>query len=111
MSMQNEDKGAKGRSYEQITKDMPGKVLGRHGIVERDGGDYRFAVDPSTLSGEERGELIQLCDEAISTYLQKRGSAVYDHRRAALGYLSGSLRYEVLRRAGGPVRVVRHPGR
>jgi hypothetical protein len=25
---------------------------------------------------------------------------VYDHRRAALGYLSGSLRYEVLKRAG-----------
>ena len=27
-------------------------------------------------------------------------TAVYDHRRAALGYLSGSLRYEVLKRAG-----------
>src|SRR5215831_3310396 len=33
-------------------------------------------------------------------YLQKRGTAVYDHRRAALGYLSGSLRYAVLKRAG-----------
>jgi hypothetical protein len=30
----------------------------------------------------------------------KRGTAVYDHRRAAIGYLSGSLRYEVLKRAG-----------
>lgn len=27
-------------------------------------------------------------------------SAVYDHRRAAIGYLSGGLRYEVLKRAG-----------
>jgi len=27
-------------------------------------------------------------------------TAVFDHRRAALGYLSGSLRYEVLKRAG-----------
>src|SRR5215471_15099272 len=34
------------------------------------------------------------------TYLQKRGTAVFDHRRAVLGYLSGSLRYEVLKRAG-----------
>jgi len=33
-------------------------------------------------------------------YLQKRGTAVYGHRRAALGYLSGSLRYEVLKRTG-----------
>jgi ATP adenylyltransferase len=86
--------------YEQITKDMPGKVLGRHGIVERDGKDYRLATDPSSLSSEERNELIRLRDEAIITYMQKRGAAVYDHRRAALGYLSGSLRYEVLKRAG-----------
>src|ERR1700690_4228926 len=28
--------------YEQITKDMPGKVLGKHGIVERDGDEYRL---------------------------------------------------------------------
>jgi diadenosine tetraphosphate (Ap4A) HIT family hydrolase len=86
--------------YEQITKEMPGKVLGRHAIVERDGDAYRLTIDPSSLSSEEQDELVRLCDEAISAYLQKRGAAVYDHRRAALGYLSGSLRYEVLKRAG-----------
>jgi ATP adenylyltransferase len=86
--------------YEQITKDMPGKVLGKHGIVERNGDEYRLAIDPSSLSSDERDELVRLCDEAISIYLRKRGTAVYDHRRAALGYLSGSLRYEVLKRAG-----------
>src|SRR5262245_61480328 len=79
---------------------MPGKVLAKHGIVERDGTHYRLSTDPSSLSSEEQDELVRLCDEAISTYLQKRGKAVYDHRRAALGYLSGSLRYEVLKRAG-----------
>jgi ATP adenylyltransferase len=86
--------------YEQITKDMPGKVLGRHGIVERNGEEYRLIIDPSSLSSVERDELMRLCDKAISAYLEKRGTAVYDHRRAALGYLSGSLRYEVLKRAG-----------
>jgi ATP adenylyltransferase len=86
--------------YEQITKDMPGKVLGKHGIVERNNDEYRLIIDPSSLSSEERDELVRLCDEAISAYLQKRGKAVFDHRRAALGYLSGSLRYEVLKRAG-----------
>jgi diadenosine tetraphosphate (Ap4A) HIT family hydrolase len=86
--------------YEQITKNMPGKVLAKHGIVVRDGDDYRLTVDLSSLSLAERNELVQLCDEAINTYLEKRGAAVYDHRRAALGYLSGSLRYEVLKRAG-----------
>ena len=86
--------------YEQITKNMPGKVLAKHGVVLREGDDYRLTIDPSSLSKNEKSELVSLCDEAISTYLQKRGAGVYDHRRAALGYLSGSLRYEVLKRAG-----------
>jgi diadenosine tetraphosphate (Ap4A) HIT family hydrolase len=86
--------------YEQIVKNMPGKVLGKHGVVERHGDEYRLTTDPSSLSSEERDKLVQLCDEAINAYLQKRGTAVFDHRRAALGYLSGSLRYEVLKRAG-----------
>ena len=86
--------------YEQITKNMPGKVLGKHGVAERDGENYRLTISPASLSTDERKELLQLCDEAITTYLQKRGATAYDHRRAALGYLSGSLRYEVLKRAG-----------
>ena len=85
--------------YEQITKDLPGKVLGRHGIVEREGEEYRLTVDPFSLSSKERDELVRLCDEKVTAYLQKRGKAAYDHRRAALRYLSGSLRYEVLKRA------------
>ncbi len=86
--------------YEQITKNMPGKVLAKHGIVIRDGNDYRLTTDTSSLSSAERNELARLCDDAINSYLEKRGAVVYDHRRAALGYLSGSLRYEVLKRAG-----------
>ena len=45
--------------YEKITKDMPGKVLAKHGIVERDGDQYRLALDPSSLSAEERDELVR----------------------------------------------------
>jgi ATP adenylyltransferase len=86
--------------YEQITKSMPGKVLAKHGVVVRDGDSYRLAVDPSALSSEQRSELLRLCDAAIRDYLEKRGGAVYDHRRSALGYISGSLRYDVLKRAG-----------
>ena len=60
--------------YGQITKDMPGKVLGKHGVVERDGDEYRLTIDPSSLSSEGRDELVRVCDEAISAYLQKRGN-------------------------------------
>ena len=40
--------------YEQITKNMPGKVLAKHGVVERDGNYYRLTIDPSSLSSERR---------------------------------------------------------
>src|SRR5215510_14002087 len=73
--------------YEQITKDMPGKILSKHGIVATEK-RIAFTIDPSSLPSVERHELVRLSDEAISTYLQKRGSAVFDHRGAALGYLS-----------------------
>jgi ATP adenylyltransferase len=86
--------------YEQITKNMPGKVLAKHSIVERDGDHYRLAIEPKLLSPKERDELVRLCDEAISAYLQKRGATIYDHRRTALGDISGTIRYEVLKRAG-----------
>jgi diadenosine tetraphosphate (Ap4A) HIT family hydrolase/5-methylcytosine-specific restriction endonuclease McrA len=87
--------------YGEITKAMPGKVLSKHGIVERDGKGYRLTADVEQLSPNERKDLLQLCDDAVERYLGKRGSAAYDHRRAALGQISGSLRYEVLKRAGG----------
>ena len=86
--------------YEQITKRMPGKVLANHGVVERSEESFQLALDPSSLSSDEREELIRLCDDAITSYLEERGASAYDHRRAALGYLSGSLRYEVLKCAG-----------
>lgn len=84
--------------YEQITKKMPGKVLSSHGIVERDGDSYKLTM--ASLSKSERDQLVALCDAALIDYLQKRGAGIYDHRRAALGYISGTVRYEVLKRAG-----------
>ncbi len=96
--------------YEQITKNMPGKVLAKHGIVERDGDDYRLTIDQSSLSKEERNELIRLCDAAISSYEQKRGAAIYGHRRATLGDISGSKRYAALSRAGFRCELCGIPG-
>jgi len=86
--------------YEEITKRMPGPVLTRHGLVQRDGDSYRLTVPLDGISEEERQELIAICDAKVAEYLEKRGAKAYDHRRTALGDLSGTVRYEVLRRAG-----------
>jgi ATP adenylyltransferase len=87
--------------YDQIVKAMPGRVLSNHGLVEREGGSYRLKLQVESLTDAERNELVRLCDEALAAYLQRRGRAAFDHRRTALGYVSGSIRYEVLKRAGG----------
>lgn len=87
--------------YEEITKNMPGKVLSKHGIVAREDDKYRLLLDLSKLSDSDVEQLIVLCDEKIEEYVEKRGVAIFAHRSMAPGYVPGSIRYEVLRRAGG----------
>ena len=86
--------------YEEITKNMPGKVLARHGIVRRDGNAYSLLPEVSALAPDEIGQLIRLCDVKVDEYVEKRGAAIFAHRGIAAGYVPGSVRYEVLKRAG-----------
>ena len=86
--------------YVEITKRMPGPVLTRHQLVRREGTGYRLVPDIQALTADERRELLRLCDEAVANYSGRRGRKLYDHRRIALGDISGTARYEVLRRAG-----------
>ncbi len=87
--------------YDHITKAMPGRVLGIHGLVHREGTGYRLSMNLEAMTVRERQDLIGICDQAVADYLEKRGDCLYNHRRQAPGQISGSDRYEVLRRAGG----------
>ena len=84
--------------YEQITNNMVGKVLRNHGIVEKQGKDY-VLKDSERLAATQRDELIDLCESRLSEYLEKRGEKIFAHRKLAAGYVSGTLRYEVLKAA------------
>jgi ATP adenylyltransferase len=86
--------------YVEITKRVPGPVLTRHQLVRRDGTGYRMIPDLQELTSDERNELLRLCEEAVANYSVRRGRKLYDHRRMAVGDISGTARYEVLRRAG-----------
>ncbi len=68
--------------------------------MRRDGDGYRLIPDVRQLTRQERDKLLHLCDEAVETYTGRRGRKLYDHRRWALGEISGTVRYEVLKRAG-----------
>ena len=79
---------------------MPGRVLQNHGLVEREKEGYRLGLPLADLTEAQREELIHICDAKVDDYLQRRGARAYDHRRTALGELSGTVRYQVLSRAG-----------
>jgi diadenosine tetraphosphate (Ap4A) HIT family hydrolase/5-methylcytosine-specific restriction endonuclease McrA len=86
--------------YEEITKVWPTRTLFKHGLVRRDGRTYHLTVNSSILTDDQTEELIKLCDQAISAYEEKRGEQIWAHRNIALGEISGSTRYDVLKRAG-----------
>jgi ATP adenylyltransferase len=86
--------------YAEIVKRMPGPVLSRHGVVERADGSYRLVGFEELTAGEVE-MLIGLCRQRLGQYVERRGEAIWQHRSRTSGYISGSLRYEVLKAAQG----------
>ena len=84
------------------TKQMVGKVLTRNGVVEpiKSGRATRgYRLNSEALTEAQRASLIAKCDNSISDYLDKRGERIWQHRASESGYVSGSTRYNVLKRA------------
>ena len=84
--------------YEDVTNNMVGRVLRRHGIVHRQDGVYSL-VGYEDLDEEQVGRLIEMCEAKLEEYKARRGKRIWQHRKAAAGYISGTLRYEVPKRA------------
>jgi ATP adenylyltransferase len=84
--------------YEAIVKNMVGRVLTRHTVVVRSGKDFELS-GYDNLTQEQRADLIAICDQKVVAYETKRGEAIWSHRAKSAGYISGTLRFEVLKKA------------
>jgi len=89
--------------YEIRTKNMVGKVLTNNGVVVpvKKGNrivGYRLK-DVVDVHDGDRDRLIVECEEKIFDYIERRGGNIWQHRFNAKGYVPGSVRYEVLKRA------------
>jgi ATP adenylyltransferase len=85
--------------YEQITKNMVGRVLTKNrGVTERDGDKYHLKGF-GELTASEVESLVQLCEEKVAEYVAKRGNKIWAHRKSSARDIPGTLRYEVLKRA------------
>jgi hypothetical protein len=85
--------------YEDRLKKMPLPVLGRHGVVEREGDLVSLVA--KGLDFKERSELRALCEERLRKFLEERGMSVWDYRLLEAAPVKESLRYEVLQESGG----------
>ena len=84
--------------YEQITKNMVGKVLRNRNIVVKD--KDAFALPGFlNMSDDEVLELKTLLLAKLEEFKNRRGSKVWNHRKISAGYIPGSIRYQVLKRA------------
>jgi ATP adenylyltransferase len=84
--------------YEAIVKNMVGRVLTKRTVVTKSGKDFELNGYDS-LTPEQRAELVTICDEKVVAYEAKRGEAIWSHRSKSAGYISGTLRFEVLKKA------------
>lgn len=85
--------------YEKHIKDMPLKVLRRHGVVTADGQLASLTVADLTL--EQKAHIRMLCEQKLQSFVQKRGIGLWDYRLLDDEPIPDSLRYQALKQAGG----------
>ena len=85
--------------YEHVTRAMVGKVLTQNrGITSKKSNQYMLR-GYSDLKESEISELIKQCISKLDEFIAKRGDGVWKHRKKSSGYVSGTLRYQILKRA------------
>lgn len=88
--------------YALRTKNMVGRVLTANGVVQpiKSGRQITgYELNTVALTDSDRHELLALCERRLAKFLEQRGGSVWQHRSGADGYVPGSVRYEVLKRA------------
>jgi len=85
--------------YSLIVKNMVGRVLTKNrGVTEKDGDTYRL-IGGDQLSDAQVTELRELCQRRLEEFEKERGERIWEHRKRGHRPISGSIRFEVLRRA------------
>jgi diadenosine tetraphosphate (Ap4A) HIT family hydrolase len=85
--------------YENRIKEMPLKVLSKHGIVSKEGELVHLNVNSLTL--EQKAHIRSLCEQKLQQFVQKRGLGIWDYRLLETDPVPDSARYQVLKASGG----------
>ncbi len=77
---------------------MVGRVLRNHQIAKKEGSVFEL-VDFDGLTTVQVTELADLCQRKLNDFKEQRGTKIWQHRTLSEGYISGTIRYEVLKAA------------
>ena len=84
--------------YENKVRNMVGEVLIKNKVTKREKSVHHLlGFDQLTVDQVE--ELIRLCESKLEAEAAKRGDSYWKHRATDREPISGSIRYEVLKRA------------
>ena len=72
--------------YDNVTRNMVGKVLTKNNVVKKEGNSFNL-LDFESYSEKERNELINICQNKLYDYIDKRGKRIFQHRRKSSGYI------------------------
>ena len=84
--------------YDKVVTQMVGKVLTKNNGITTKNKDVYTLNGFEALAKDEIDQLKRVCQEKIEDYLNQRKN-VWQHRRKSSGYISGSVRLEVFKRA------------
>ena len=85
--------------YEKRIKEMPVKVLRKHGVINVEGPLVSLALPPLTL--EQRAVIRMACEQRLQSFIHKRGLSIWDYRLLEEDPVPDSLRYLALKASGG----------
>lgn len=85
--------------YIDKVKNMVGRVLANRQITTKEKSIHSLNGF-NELTPEQVDELINLCIDKLDEYENKRGEKIWEHRATDREAISGSVRYQVLLRAG-----------
>ncbi len=87
------------RYYEKRLKEMPIKVLKKHGVINKEGELVSLTV--GKLSIKQQAEIKRICEEKLQAYVASKGLSIWDYRLLDEYPIPDSLRYRVLKEAKG----------
>jgi diadenosine tetraphosphate (Ap4A) HIT family hydrolase len=85
--------------YEKRIKEMPVKVLRKHGVITVEGQLVSLSIPSLTL--EQRATVRLACEQRLQSFIRKRGLSIWDYRMLEDDPVPDSLRYLALKAAAG----------